>query len=157
MYFRSRQKSESSRLQQRWTKCVRRPYKLDFVWKRSGERSQPLVQWGLLPFCIIILNEIDLIISFYFLGFFITFWMITNWLNTFKFESKFLNKKIVIFFSGIFQVNDFPSENVSSYPNSLTEKVGHYTQVIWAKTQKVGCGFIQASNPETKIFFTVFY
>jgi hypothetical protein len=53
-------------------------------------------------------------------------------------------------------VKDFPADNVSSYPTDLTMKVGHYTQVVWAKTQKVGCGFIQANNPETKSFFKVF-
>jgi len=44
------------------------------------------------------------------------------------------------------EVKDFDSSAVDAVtfdepPN--TGVVGHYTQVVWAKTQKVGCGFIQ--------------
>ena len=27
-------------------------------------------------------------------------------------------------------------------------KVGHYTQLVWAETTKIGCGFIEREDPE---------
>jgi len=44
------------------------------------------------------------------------------------------------------EVKDFDSSTVSAYTSAKppqTGVVGHYTQVVWAKTQQVGCGFIQ--------------
>merc|ERR550519_3086263 len=50
------------------------------------------------------------------------------------------------------EVKDFNTDHVKSFAPSgpkednykpHTGVVGHYTQVVWAKTTKVGCGFIQ--------------
>ena len=41
------------------------------------------------------------------------------------------------------QVKDFPSANVNPWSTTgATGVTGHYTQVIWGNTKKVGCGFI---------------
>ena len=29
-----------------------------------------------------------------------------------------------------------------------TGVIGHYTQVVWAKTYEVGCGFMRSTHPE---------
>ena len=44
-----------------------------------------------------------------------------------------------------FQVDDFPSAETSSFRSrGKTEPVvGHYTQVVWAESSKVGCGFME--------------
>lgn len=39
------------------------------------------------------------------------------------------------------EVKDWPASAVSSYYVTSGPETGHYTQVIWAKTTKVGCGF----------------
>ena len=39
------------------------------------------------------------------------------------------------------EVKDFPRGNVKAFSsNGATGVIGHYTQVVWAETQKVGCG-----------------
>ena len=57
-----------------------------------------------------------------------------------------------------FQVEDFPSANVSPFstknnvpinPRTGNPKmVGHYTQLVWADTYKIGCGFIMFQMKE---------
>jgi len=47
------------------------------------------------------------------------------------------------------QVKDWPAANVGSFSsNGATGVVGHYTQLIWGSTKKVGCGFVQYMDPE---------
>jgi hypothetical protein len=51
-------------------------------------------------------------------------------------------------------VKDFPKANVGSFSDTagVTGLVGHYTQLVWAKTKKVGCGFVMfvdKTNPTT--------
>ena len=56
------------------------------------------------------------------------------------------------------QVKDFPSANISPFStknnvpiNPRTGKpkmVGHYTQLVWADTFKIGCGFIMFEMKE---------
>merc|ERR1711950_127592 len=38
------------------------------------------------------------------------------------------------------EVKDWPAANVGSF--SSVGVIGHYTQVVWAETKKVGCGVI---------------
>jgi hypothetical protein len=41
------------------------------------------------------------------------------------------------------EVYNWPSANIGSFTSSgANGTVGHYTQVIWAETQSVGCGAI---------------
>ena len=43
----------------------------------------------------------------------------------------------------IFKVKDFPSGNVGSFSSTgATGTVGHYTQLVWGQTKKIGCGFV---------------
>ena len=46
------------------------------------------------------------------------------------------------------EVKDFASSAVGSFTvgSPHTGVIGHYTQVVWAKTKKVGCGFVQFEN-----------
>ena len=47
------------------------------------------------------------------------------------------------------QVKDFPSGNVGSFSsNGATGVVGHYTQLVWGATTKVGCGFVMNMDPK---------
>ena len=42
------------------------------------------------------------------------------------------------------EVKDFPKANVGSYSsNGGTDVVGHYTQLVWGSTKKIGCGWIE--------------
>ena len=42
-----------------------------------------------------------------------------------------------------YQVEDFPPGNVESFSSAgATGVIGHYTQVVWAETHEVGCGYI---------------
>ena len=47
-------------------------------------------------------------------------------------------------FSIKLKVKDFPPENIFPFDSKrgVTGDVGHYTQIAWADTNKVGCGFI---------------
>ena len=46
------------------------------------------------------------------------------------------------------EVKDFPSENVGAYSQAgATGVIGHYTQIVWAKTKYVGCGVIYYKGP----------
>ena len=47
-------------------------------------------------------------------------------------------------FSIKLKVKDFPPENIFPFDTKrgVTGDVGHYTQIAWADTNKVGCGFI---------------
>ena len=41
------------------------------------------------------------------------------------------------------EVKDWPAANVGSFSSvGATGVIGHYTQVIWAESKKVGCGVI---------------
>ena len=42
------------------------------------------------------------------------------------------------------KVKDFPARNVEPFSKrkGVTGKVGHYTQIVWAETYKIGCGYI---------------
>jgi hypothetical protein len=45
-------------------------------------------------------------------------------------------------------VKDWPSEIVGSFSNDgATGTVGHYTQLVWGETNKVGCGFVMYMDP----------
>jgi hypothetical protein len=47
------------------------------------------------------------------------------------------------------QVKDWPSANIGSYTSAgATGVVGHYTQLIWSESKKVGCGYVMYSDPE---------
>lgn len=41
------------------------------------------------------------------------------------------------------EVSDFDSKNIKSLPASGISKTGHYTQMVWAKSNKLGCGSIK--------------
>ena len=48
------------------------------------------------------------------------------------------------------EVKDFPAANVAAFSsNGATGVIGHYTQVVWAESQKIGCGVIyyKDTNP----------
>ena len=44
----------------------------------------------------------------------------------------------------LLKVKDFPPKNIFPFDirRGVTGDVGHYTQIAWADTNKVGCGFI---------------
>ena len=45
------------------------------------------------------------------------------------------------------QVKDWPAGNVKSFSeNGATGTIGHYTQVVWAESYEVGCGYIEYPN-----------
>ena len=75
-------------------------------------------------------------------------------------SSPFLNVKI---FSDS-QVEKFSSsviENFSSSSKSHTGTVGHYTQLVWGETTRIGCGFVmyldvnpkKADTPYRQVIF----
>nr|B2MVK7.1 RecName: Full=Venom allergen 5; AltName: Full=Antigen 5; AltName: Full=Cysteine-rich venom protein; Short=CRVP; Flags: Precursor [Rhynchium brunneum]ACC93935.1 venom antigen 5 [Rhynchium brunneum] len=41
------------------------------------------------------------------------------------------------------EVSDFDKNNIKSLPASGISKTGHYTQMVWAKSNKLGCGSIK--------------
>jgi len=48
------------------------------------------------------------------------------------------------------EVKHWPASNVGSFSyNNITGEIGHYTQLVWAETQYIGCGAIyyKTSNP----------
>ena len=55
-----------------------------------------------------------------------------------------LSKGNVILLNIFEQVKDFSSDDVEQFKSirSATGDVGHYTQIAWADTYKVGCGYI---------------
>ena len=56
------------------------------------------------------------------------------------------------------EVQDFPANNIKpfdtkkdvpwDYKENKPKKVGHYTQMVWAETYKIGCGFIMHNRGE---------
>ena len=53
------------------------------------------------------------------------------------------------------EVEDHPASNVASNTREgATGVVGHYTQMVWATTRKIGCGFIRYRSPK-KMFVQV--
>ena len=38
------------------------------------------------------------------------------------------------------EIDGFPSSSVSNY--KFNHKTGHYSQLVWAKTSRIGCGSI---------------
>ena len=47
------------------------------------------------------------------------------------------------YFFSVVQVANWPSGNVGSFSqDGATGVVGHYTQLVWGATAKVGCGYI---------------
>ena len=53
------------------------------------------------------------------------------------------------------EVKDFPSDNVKAFSmNGATGVIGHYTQVVWAETKKVGCGvmYYKDSRPKSSSY-----
>ena len=56
------------------------------------------------------------------------------------------------------EVQDFPAKNIQpfdtkkdvpwDYKENKPKKVGHYTQMVWAETYKIGCGFIMHNRGE---------
>ena len=47
--------------------------------------------------------------------------------------------------------NDSNSKNTKSSSNNDLTDVGHYTQLVWAPTHKVGCGIHTCSMPEISL------
>ncbi|EFX62063.1 hypothetical protein DAPPUDRAFT_310405 [Daphnia pulex] len=61
------------------------------------------------------------------------------------------------------EVKTMPASYVASFPSSPTVVIGHYTQMVWAKTFKIGCGIVsyydtkfQSSYPY-KLFYVCNY
>ena len=51
-----------------------------------------------------------------------------------------LSKKIQDWYD---EVKDWPAANVGAFsPAGATGVIGHYTQLVWAETKRVGCGVI---------------
>ena len=40
------------------------------------------------------------------------------------------------------------SMSLDKTKTGATGTIGHYTQVVWAKTSEVGCGFKRATHPQ---------
>ena len=55
------------------------------------------------------------------------------------------------------EVDDFNREDVREFPfgrSSSLPPIGHYTQMVWAETKKIGCGFM--TNERDGRFYQVF-
>nr|2VZN_A Chain A, VENOM ALLERGEN 3 [Solenopsis invicta]2VZN_B Chain B, VENOM ALLERGEN 3 [Solenopsis invicta] len=57
------------------------------------------------------------------------------------------NEMILLWYN---EVKDFDNRWISSFPSddNILMKVGHYTQIVWAKTTKIGCGRIMFKEPD---------
>jgi len=59
------------------------------------------------------------------------------------------------------EVKDYNKENAEKYtsPGKNGAMVGHFTQVIWADTHKVGCGYVKfyGSQPLGKAYYNNYY
>jgi len=44
------------------------------------------------------------------------------------------------------EVKDFPTSQVSAFVGGMAngKKIGHYTQIVWAETKEIGCGYFMA-------------
>ena len=75
--------------------------------------------------------------------------------HTSNLGDKFITKMVQDLYD---EVQDFPSTNIKpfdmkkgvpwDYKEGKPKKVGHYTQMVWADTYKVGCGFIMHNRGE---------
>lgn len=63
---------------------------------------------------------------------------------------------VLSFIDGFFdEVKDFDERGVNRFPSSSGGKVvGHYTQMVWAKTTGVGCGYVEVMKrtPTSQLF-----
>jgi len=51
------------------------------------------------------------------------------------------------------EVAFFPKGNVSPWStNGAPKETGHYTQLVWAQSARVGCGFVQAKTGQQNLF-----
>jgi len=51
------------------------------------------------------------------------------------------------------EVSDWPAANVASFSKAGVPEgkmIGHYTQVVWAATKEVGCGYVSFNNPDSQ-------
>ena len=75
--------------------------------------------------------------------------------HTSNLGDKFITKMVQEFYD---EVQDFPAKNIKpfdmkngvpwDYKEDKPKKVGHYTQMVWADTYKIGCGFIMHNRGE---------
>ena len=75
--------------------------------------------------------------------------------HTANLGNKFLLKMVQDLYD---EVQDFPARNIQpfdmdkgvpwDYKEDKHKKVGHYTQMVWAETYKIGCGFIMYNKGE---------
>ena len=72
---------------------------------------------------------------------------VSNIAKIFRHPSKILLFKITVYRNTaflFFQVKDVDNGKRTG----ATGVIGHYTQVVWAKTYEVGCGFMRSTHPE---------
>ena len=69
----------------------------------------------------------------------------TNDRKDWKNWKRFLNRKVNSWYN---EVSYWPAANVGSWSEvGATGDIGHYTQIVWAETKKVGCGVVYYKDP----------
>lgn len=52
------------------------------------------------------------------------------------------------------EASNFDSSRINDMPNQSKPKIFHYTQLVWADTQYVGCGLVKYRDPSNDWYNT---